>query len=186
MVAVGRRHRRTPDGDGLMSARPVERCHEPLPPRHVVDTLAALGVPAMGFGWSIYELQPQRRRITACHRHVRTGRFGCRRRGLRSSTLRHRPPRSHSTNPFVFVCPHASSGSTCTAHPRRWQRCWFGGRPKTTVTDVTIADQSGAVLVSIAGMAFEELGELRPRLVGQGHEQNGASDRVVSVAGRPP
>ena len=59
-------------------------------------------------------------------------------------------------------------------------------RPKTTITDVTIADQSGAVLVSIAGMAFEEL-----ESCGRGWSADDTSRMVHQVAwhpvsGRPP
>ena len=34
-----------------------ERCGEQLPPNHVVDTLATLGVAAMGFDWEILDLR---------------------------------------------------------------------------------------------------------------------------------
>ncbi len=39
------------------SMRPAPRCPELLAPRQVIDTLAELGVAAMGFGWDIKDLR---------------------------------------------------------------------------------------------------------------------------------
>ena len=132
-----------------------KRCHEPLPPRHVVDTLAALGVPAMGFRWSISELS--------------------RGDGELLATVTSEPDTAEPTSWASLIDAATSTASIAFDEPLRLrmpariERLHVHGapppvatvlvrrRPKTTVTDVTIADQSGAVLVSITGMAFEEL-----------------------------
>jgi 6-methylsalicylic acid synthase len=44
-------------GQVLDGAAAHQRCVESLPPNHVVDTLATLGVAEMGFGWEILDLR---------------------------------------------------------------------------------------------------------------------------------
>lgn len=131
------------------------RCTQSLPPTHVVDTLAALGVAAMGFGWEIIDL----------------------RRGDGELLLwvSAEPDRSAPTTWAALLDAATSAASTVFDGPARLRmparidrvrvrgaapavallhvRC----RPGTTVTDVSVADPSGAVLASIAGMTFEEL-----------------------------
>ena len=83
-------------------------------------------------------------------------------------------------NHFVFVCPHASSELHVHGAPPPLATVLVRRRPKTTITDVTIADQSGAVLVSIAGMAFEEL-----ESCGRGWPADDTSRMVHQVAWHP-
>jgi 6-methylsalicylic acid synthase len=132
-----------------------ERCAEPLPPDHVVDTLATLGVAAMGFGWDVAEL----------------------RRGEGELLARVAADADRSTPttwaPLLDAATSAAStvfdGPPRLRMPARIERVQVYGRPPavavlqvrrragTTTTDVLIAEESGAVRASLTGMSFEEL-----------------------------
>ncbi|OBA93707.1 polyketide synthase [Mycobacteriaceae bacterium 1482268.1] len=134
------------------------RCAEQLPQRHVVDALADLGVAAMGFGWEITDL----------------------RRGVHEmiATVVSEPDGSEPASWACLIDAATSTASTVfnssevdrrLRMPARIERLHVHGapprvaivhvrrRPDTTTTDVTIADLNGVVLLSITGMAFEEL-----------------------------
>lgn len=131
------------------------RCAEQLPPRHVIDTLAELGVAAMGFGWDITDLrrgegellarvssEPDRARPDTWASLVDAATSA-------ASTSFDGPPRLRMPARIERVDVHGEPPATAMLSVRR--------RPGTTTTDVAITDESGSVLVSIGGMAFEEL-----------------------------
>jgi 6-methylsalicylic acid synthase len=129
------------------------RCGEPLPAEHVVETLAALGVAAMGFGWRVVELRRGDDELYA--------------------VVRSEADESKPTSWASLLDAATSTASTAfdmrLRMPARIERLHVHGgppafatvlvrrRPDTTTTDVTIADRSGAALLTIDGMAFEEL-----------------------------
>ena len=104
-----------------------ERCAVILPPSHVVDTLATLGVAAMGFGWEILELRRGDGELLA-----RVAADGDRQnppRGRRCWTRRRRRPQLSSTAHRDCGCPPASNGCRCTAARPRWPSCRFDAAP---------------------------------------------------------
>jgi 6-methylsalicylic acid synthase len=128
-----------------------QRCPEPLPPRHVVDTLAALGVAAMGFDWRIEELRRGDGELSA----VVTAEADTSWAALidaatsSASVIFDGPPRLRMPARIERVGVHGPPPPVATVLVRR--------RPGTTTTDVWITDSAGAVLVSLTGMTFEEL-----------------------------
>lgn len=131
-----------------------ERCGEQLPPNHVVDTLATLGVAAMGFDWEILDLRRGDGELLA-----RVAANGDESEPATWASLLDAATSAAST---VF------GGPTRLRMPARIERVAVHGRPPAvvllqvrrrqgTTTDVVIAEESGSVLASLIGMAFEEL-----------------------------
>jgi 6-methylsalicylic acid synthase len=132
-----------------------ERCGEQLPPNHVVDTLATLGVAAMGFDWEILDLHRGEGELLAT-----VAANGDKSEPATWASLLDAATSAAST---VF------GGTTRLRMPARIERVAVHGRPPavallavrrrpgTTTTDVVIAEESGSVLASLLGMAFEEL-----------------------------
>lgn len=131
------------------------RCTEQLPPRHVIDTLAELGVAAMGFGWDIKDLRRGEDELLARVSSESDGAQPVTWASLvdaatsAASTSFGGPPRLRMPARIERVRVHGSPPATAMLSVRR--------RPGTTTTDVAITDESGSVLLSIGGMAFEEL-----------------------------
>jgi 6-methylsalicylic acid synthase len=131
------------------------RCTEQLPAGHVVDTLAALGVTAMGFGWDVRELRRGADELLAVVAAEADGSAATSWASLidaatsAASTIFDGPPRLRMPARIERVHVHGAPPAVATLHVRR--------RTGTTTTDVSIADESGSVLLSIAGMTFEEL-----------------------------
>ncbi|MFN6554320.1 beta-ketoacyl synthase N-terminal-like domain-containing protein [Mycolicibacterium septicum] len=131
------------------------RCTEQLPPRHVIDTLAELGVAAMGFGWDIKDLRRGDGELLA---RVNSESDGAQPNTWASlvdaatsaaSTSFDGPPLLRMPARIERVRVHGAPPAAAMLSVRR--------RPGTTTTDVAITDESGSVLLSIGGMAFEEL-----------------------------
>ncbi|CRZ13590.1 type I polyketide synthase [Mycolicibacterium neworleansense] len=131
------------------------RCTEQLAPRHVIDTLAELGVAAMGFDWDITDLRRGDGELLA---RVSSEADGSRPTSWASlvdaatsaaSTSFDGSPRLRMPARIERVHVHAVPPATAMLSVRR--------RPGTTTTDVAITDESGSVLLSIDGMVFEEL-----------------------------
>lgn len=131
-----------------------QRCTEELPPSDVVDTLAGVGVAAMGFGWQILELR--------------------RGEGELLARVRAEPDGSAPSTWAGLLDAATSVASTVFGGPPRlrmpaWiDRVHLGGEPPAvavlhvrlregTTTDVSVADEAGAVRASITAMTFEEL-----------------------------
>lgn len=142
----------------LESAR--QRCTEILSPRHVVDTLATLGVAAMGFDWDIRDLRcggdgQLGVELIGTVAAVADGSVPTSWASLidaatsAASTTFDGPPRMRMPARIERLHVHGAPPAVATLHVRR--------RPGTATTDVSIADESGSVLVSITGMDFEEL-----------------------------
>lgn len=137
----------------LAAAR--SRCPEQLPPRHVIDTLAELGVAAMGFGWDITDLRRGEGELLATVSSEPDGAQPSTWASLvdaatsAASTSFDGPPRLRMPARIERVDVHGAPPAIAMLSVRR--------RPGTTTTDVAITDESGSVLVSIGGMAFEEL-----------------------------
>ncbi|WP_029109654.1 type I polyketide synthase [Mycobacterium sp. URHD0025] len=131
------------------------RCTELLAPRQVIDTLAELGVAAMGFGWDIKDLRRGEgellARVTSEPDGTQPSTWASLMDAATSaaSTSFDGPPRLRMPARIERVQVHAAPPATATLSVRR--------RPGTTTTDVAITDESGTVLLSIEGMAFEEL-----------------------------
>lgn len=131
------------------------RCTEELAPRHVIDTLARLGVAAMGFGWDVREMHRGPDEFLAVVDAEADGSAPTSWASLldaatsAASTIFDGPPRLRMPARIERVHVHGAPPATATLLVRR--------RPGTTTTDVTITNDAGSVLVSIAGMAFEEL-----------------------------
>jgi 6-methylsalicylic acid synthase len=131
------------------------RCTEHLPSGHVIDTLATLGVAAMGFGWDVRDLRRGEDELLGVVAAESDGSASTSWASLidaatsAASTTFDGPPRLRMPARIERVHVHGAPPAVATLHVRR--------RPGTTTTDVSIADESGSVLVSIAGMAFEEL-----------------------------
>ena len=139
---------------GVEEAR--SRCTEQLPGSHVVDILATLGVAAMGFGWAIRELRRgDRGELFAVVAAEADGSVPPSWASLvdaatsAASTTVDGPPRLRMPARIERVHVHGAPPAIATLRVQR--------RPGTTTTDVVIADESGSVLLSITGMAFEEL-----------------------------
>ncbi len=131
------------------------RCPEQLAPRHVIDTLAELGVAAMGFDWDIKDLRRGDGELLALVSSESDGSPPSTWASLvdaatsAASTSFDGPPRLRMPARIERIQVYAAPRATAMLSVRR--------RPGTTTTDVTITDESGAVLLSIGGMAFEEL-----------------------------
>lgn len=152
------------------------RCTELLPPGHIVESLSMLGVAAMGFDWRVVELR--------------------RGDGELFATVAAHDDDSEPTSWASLLDAATSTASTAfdsrLRMPARIDRLHVHGapppvaaihvrrRPDTTTTDVTIADRSGGVLLSIAGMAFEEL-----ESSGRGWSANDIGSIVHHVAWQP-
>ena len=131
------------------------RCAQPLPSRHIVDTLAGLGVAAMGFGWQITDLRCGDGELLA---EVAADADLSQPTSWASlidaatsaaSTIFDGPPRLRMPARIDSVHVHAAAPAQAMLVVRR--------RPGTTTTDVSVVDDTGSVLLSIAGMTFEEL-----------------------------
>ncbi len=132
-----------------------DACREALPSDHVVDTLATLGVAAMGFDWEILELHGGDGELLA--------RVAARGDGTApdtwaplldaatsaASTVFDGPPRLRMPAHIDRVQAHGRPPAVALLHVRR--------RPATTTTDVVLAEESGKVLASLTGMSFEQL-----------------------------
>ncbi len=132
-----------------------QRCVESLSPSHVVDTLATLGVAAMGFGWEILDLRRGDGELVA-----RVASDGDRAEPetwaplldaatSAASTIFDGPPRLRMPARIERVQVYGRPPAVAVLQVRR--------RPGTTTTDVLIAEESGAVHASLTGMSFEEL-----------------------------
>lgn len=130
------------------------RCTEPLPPHHVVEALAGLGVAAMGFGWRISELRRGQNELLAV--------VAAEPDGSQPGSWASLIDAATSTASTAFddgrlrmparierLHVHGAPPTVCSVLVRR--------RPDTTTTDVTITDAAGTVQLSITGMTFEEL-----------------------------
>jgi 6-methylsalicylic acid synthase len=152
------------------------RCTEQLPTHHVIETLETLGVAAMGFDWRVTELSRGDGELFAAVTAEADG--------------------TEPTSWASLVDAATSTASTAfdsrLRMPAHIERLHVHGapparavvlvrrRPDTTTTDVTIADRSGAVLLSITGMAFEEL-----ESSGRGWSVNDIGRMVHHVAWHP-
>lgn len=131
------------------------KCPESLPPNHVVYTLAGLGVAEMGFGWDVLDLRRGDGELLARVAAEPDGSVPASWAGLldaatsMASTVFDGPPRLRMPARLDRVRVHGAPPAVGVIHVRR--------RAGTTVTDVTISDASGAVLVVLGGMGFEEL-----------------------------
>ncbi|MGE2690387.1 type I polyketide synthase [Mycolicibacterium pulveris] len=131
------------------------RCREPLPADHVVDTLASLGVAAMGFDWQITDLQRGDDellvRVAARPDRSPPATWAPLLDAATSaaSTIFDGPPRLRMPAGIEHVAVRGRPPAVALLHIRR--------RAATTVTDVLIAEESGQVCASLTGMVFEEL-----------------------------
>ncbi|MEH3133405.1 MAG: beta-ketoacyl synthase N-terminal-like domain-containing protein [Mycolicibacterium neoaurum] len=130
------------------------RCTEALPAGHVVDTLAGLGVAAMGFGWEVTELRRGDGEFLAVVRAEPDGGTPATWAGLldaatsAASITFDAPLRLRMPARIDRVALHANPIGTAVLHIR----CAGG-----TTADVSIADETGTVLGAIIGMYFDEL-----------------------------
>ncbi|OMC39938.1 polyketide synthase [Mycobacterium sp. GA-1841] len=142
-----------PGAIDLAAAR--TRCAEQLPPRHVIDTLAELGVAAMGFDWDIKVLHRGDDELLVSVSSAADGSQPSTWAPLvdaatsAASTIFDGPPRLRMPARIERVQVNGAPQATAILSVRR--------RPGTTTTDVVIADETGAVLLAIGGMTFEEL-----------------------------
>jgi 6-methylsalicylic acid synthase len=142
-------------GEVLDESAARQRCTEILPPDHVIDTLATLGVAAMGFGWEILDLRCGEGELIA-----RVAADGDRTAPdtwaplldaatSAASTIFDGPPRLRMPARIERVQVYGRPPAIAVLQVRR--------RPRTTTTDVLIAEESGAVRASLTGMTFDEL-----------------------------
>lgn len=139
---------------GSVGADTWQRCSEELPPGHVVDTLAGVGVAAMRFGWQILALRRGEGELIARVSAEPDGSMPSTWAGLldaatsAASTVFDGPPRLRMPARIdrVHVC--GVPPAVAVLHVRHREG---------TTTDVSIADESDAVLASITAMTFEEL-----------------------------
>ncbi|MBU8832109.1 acyltransferase domain-containing protein [Mycolicibacterium goodii] len=142
-------------GQGLDLVAARDRCTEVLPPSHVIDTLATLGVAAMGFDWDIKDLRRGDDELFAVVAAAADGSTPTSWAALMdaatsaASTIFGAPARLRMPSRIERVRVHGAPPAVAMLSVRR--------RPGTTTTDVVIADGAGSVLVSIKGMTFEEL-----------------------------
>ncbi|WP_082909280.1 type I polyketide synthase [Mycolicibacterium iranicum] len=130
------------------------RCAEELPPSHVVDTLAGVGVAAMGFGWQVLELRRGDGELLLRVAADAEGSAPATWAGLldaatsAASTVFGGPPRLRMPARIdrVHVC--GEPPAVAVLHIRRREGA---------TADVSIAGESGAGRASIIAMAFEEL-----------------------------
>ncbi|WP_448432022.1 beta-ketoacyl synthase N-terminal-like domain-containing protein [Mycolicibacterium sp. XJ2546] len=131
------------------------RCPEGLPADHVVDTLASLGVAAMGFDWQITDVRrggdEMLVRVAARPDGSQPATWAALLDAATSaaSTVFDGPPRLRMPAHIERVAVHGRPPAVALLHIRR--------RAATTATDVLIAEESGQVRASLIGMAFEEL-----------------------------
>ncbi|KUI38964.1 polyketide synthase [Mycobacterium sp. IS-1496] len=131
------------------------RCPEALPSTHVVDTLATLGVAAMGFSWEVLDMHRGDGELLARVAADVDGSTPATWAGLldaatsAASTIFDGPPRLRMPARIDRVHVHDKPPAVALLHVRR--------RAEGTVADVVLAEESGAVSVSLTGMAFEEL-----------------------------
>jgi 6-methylsalicylic acid synthase len=143
----------TDDADESGIAAP--KCPESLPPNHVVYSLAGLGVAEMGFGWDVLDLRRGEGELLARVAAEADGSVPTSWAGLldaatsAASTVFDGPPRLRMPARIDRVRVQGDPPAVGLIHVRR--------RAGTTTTDVTITDASGAVLVVLDGMGFEEL-----------------------------
>ncbi|MBX7453535.1 acyltransferase domain-containing protein [Mycolicibacterium sp. 3033] len=127
---------------------------ERLPSTHVVETLASVGVAAMGFGWEILELYRRGGQLLA--------RVTAEPDGSAPATWAGLVDAATSTACTVF------DGPARLRMPARIERVHVAGTPPAvallhvqhlggTTVDVAIADEAGAVHAVLTGMTFEEL-----------------------------
>lgn len=144
-----------PVGDVLDESAVRDRCPDALPSAHVVDTLATLGVAAMGFDWEILELHGGAGELIA-----RVAAHGDRAAPATwaslldaatsaASTVFDGPPRLRMPARIERVQVYGQPPDVALLHVRR--------RPGATTTDVVLAEESGKVLASLTGMTFDEL-----------------------------
>ena len=131
------------------------RCPEVLPNGHVVDTLAELGVAAMGFPWEITELRRGDGEMLAVVRAEPDGSAPATWAGLLDAAT--------SAASVVFDSPLR------LRMPARIDRVSLRGTPVpfavmhirrgtgSTIADVTITDAHGSVVGFIGGMFFDQL-----------------------------
>lgn len=138
------------DEDGIRA-----HCPESLPPSHIVDTMIELGVTTMGFGWQVLDLRRGDDELLLWVAAEADRSEPATWAGLldaatsAASTVFGGPPRLRMPARIDRVRVHGDPPAMALLHVL--------GRPGTTTADVSIADSSGAVLVSIAGLTFEEL-----------------------------
>lgn len=131
------------------------RCAEALPAGHVVDTLADLGVAAMGFPWEITELLRGDGEMLAVVRPEADGSAPATWAGLldaatsAASTVFESPLRLRMPARIDRVSLRGAPVALALMHIRR-------GTGSTTA-DVTIADAEGTVVGAIDGMFFDQL-----------------------------
>lgn len=129
------------------------RCTESLPPGHCVDTLAELGVAAMGFDWEVTDLRRGDGELLATVRAQPDGSTPATWAGLLDAAT--------SVASTVFDArlrmPARIERVSRYAAPADWAVVQVRRRAGHTIADVVIADLSGAVLATITGMTFEEL-----------------------------
>ncbi|MCT7660378.1 type I polyketide synthase [Mycobacterium deserti] len=131
------------------------RCAEELPSGHVVDTLATLGVAAMGFPWEVVQLHRGDgeliARVAAHTNRSQPDTWASLLDAATSaaSTVFDGPPRLRMPARVERVRVHGKPPSLALLQVRR--------RPGTTTTDVLISEESGSVCAALTGMSFEEL-----------------------------
>ncbi|MBB2992307.1 6-methylsalicylic acid synthase [Mycolicibacterium iranicum] len=139
---------------GGVDERIWARCAERLPAGHVVDTLAGVGVAAMGFGWQVLDMFRGDGELLL--------RVSAEADGSAPTTWAGLFDAATSAASTVF------DGPARLRMPARIDRVHVCGEPPAialihvlrregTATDVVIADESGAVRASITAMTFEEL-----------------------------
>jgi 6-methylsalicylic acid synthase len=139
---------------GGVGADTQARCAEQLPPGHVIDTLAGVGVAAMGFGWQVLDIGRGAGELLLRVRAEADGSTPRSWAGLldaatsAASTVFDGPPRLRMPARIERVHVCGDPPAVALLHVRRRQG---------TATDVAIADESGAVRASITAMTFEEL-----------------------------
>ena len=131
------------------------RCAETLPAGHVVDTLAELGVAAMGFPWEITELLRGDGEMLAAVRAEPDGSAPGTWAGLldaatsAASIVFDSPLRLRMPARIDRVSLHGSPVALALMHIRRGTG--------STIADVTITDAEGTVVGAIDGMFFDQL-----------------------------
>ncbi|WP_349268456.1 phthiocerol synthesis polyketide synthase type I PpsA [Mycolicibacterium parafortuitum] len=142
------------DFAGELDAQVFPRCPEQLPADHVVDTLADVGVAAMGFGWRVLDIRRGNGELLL--------RVSAEADGAVPRTWAGLLDAATSAASTIF------DGAPRLRMPARIDRVHVWGDPPAlallhvrhrggTSTDVSITDESGVVRAAITGMAFEEL-----------------------------
>lgn len=142
-------------GEVIDATAARRRCPQPLPSTHVVDTLATLGVAAMGFDWEILDLHGGEGELlarVAARADRRTPQSWAPLLDAATSaasTVFDGPPRLRMPARLERVRVHGAPPAVALLHVRR--------RPGTTTTDVWLGDESGTVLATLTGMTFDQL-----------------------------